>query len=50
MGVRVGMDVTEHGEMSGRGAYPEICVVADRRARRRVTATSHVCGHAESVV
>jgi hypothetical protein len=42
--------VTEPGARSGRGAYSVIRVVADRRARRRVTATSHVCGYSESII
>jgi len=44
------MDVTEHGARSGHGAYPVICVVADRRGRRCVTATSHVRGYSESII
>jgi hypothetical protein len=44
------MGVTEPGAGSGHGAYPVICVVADRRARRRVTATSHVCGYLKSII
>jgi len=49
-GVCVGTDVTEHGARSGHGAYPVICVVADLRARRCVTATSHVRGYSESII
>jgi hypothetical protein len=44
------MAVTEHGAGRGRGAYPAICVVADRRAKRRLTATSHVRGYSESII
>jgi hypothetical protein len=50
MGVCVGMAVTEHGARSGHGAYRVIRVVADRRARRCVTATSQVRAHLESII
>jgi hypothetical protein len=44
------MDLTEHGAKSGHGAYPAICVVADRRARLCVTGASHVRGYSESII
>ena len=44
------MGVTEPGARSGRGAYRVIRVVADRRARRRVTATRHACAYSGSII
>jgi len=43
------MAATKHGAGSGDGAYQWIRAV-DRRARRRVAATSRSYGHSESII